>query len=89
MRRGEAQFLAAAGVGVWRIQALARRLSVQCSGTPKNPRTNPLSISKEAASGRQQNTRVEDIENPKSPVKDIAGGPGPSSERYKVDAVSW
>ena len=55
MRRGGAQYLAAAGVDIWRIQALARHSSAAVLLYIEKAHVPTLkSISIEAASGRQQ-----------------------------------
>jgi hypothetical protein len=62
MRRGGAQYLAAAGVDVWRIQALARHSSAAILAYIEKAHVPTLkSISVEAASGRQQHALATEV----------------------------
>jgi hypothetical protein len=62
MRRGGAQYLAAAGVDVWRIQALARHSSAAVLAYIEKAHVPTLkSISVEAASGRQQHALTVEV----------------------------
>ncbi len=62
MRRGGAEYLAAAGVDVWRIQALARRSSAAILAYIEKAHVPTLkSISVEAASGRQQHALATEV----------------------------
>jgi hypothetical protein len=63
MRRGGAQYLAAAGVDIWRIQALARHSSAAVLLYIEKAHVPTLkSISIEAASGRQQHALTTEVE---------------------------
>jgi hypothetical protein len=69
LRRGGAQFLAAAGIDVWRIQALARHSSMAILRYIENAHLTTLSsISTDASSGAAQNKFIKDVKSLKELV---------------------